>query len=103
MESSLFSSAQPSPPLAAWQPFSAIYLQVGNNIDIHPFPGRDKKERYKRQWEHRCPLSMVRRKLLATVIIAVNPRPSSSSEMSRLEILETASSSLTGNWLHVLC
>lgn len=66
------------------------------------FPWRDKKERYKRQWEHRCLLSMVRRKLLATVIIAVNPRPSSSSEMSRLEILDTASSSLTGNWLHVL-
>lgn len=35
MENSLFSSAQPSPPLAAWQPFSAIYLWVGNNIDIH--------------------------------------------------------------------
>lgn len=66
------------------------------------FPWRDKKERYKRQWEHRCPLSRVRWKLLATVIIAVNPRPSSSSEMSWLEILATASSSLTGNWLHVL-
>lgn len=34
-ENSSFSSAQPSPSLAAWQPFSAIYLLVGNNIDIH--------------------------------------------------------------------
>lgn len=66
------------------------------------FPWRDKKERHRKQWEHRCLSLRVRRKPLAAVIITANPRPSASSEMSRLEVLETASSSLIGNWLHVL-
>lgn len=54
------------------------------------------------QGEHRWLSSRVHRKPLAAVIITANPRPSASSEMSRLEVLETASSSLTSNWLHVL-
>lgn len=66
------------------------------------FPWRDKKEPYKRQREHRCPSSRLLWNLLAVVVIAANLRPSSSSEMSGLEILDTAPSFLIVNGLHVL-
>lgn len=83
MENSSFSRLNRPLPRAAWQPVSTVYLLVGNNIDIHVFPWSDKKKPYKRQREHRCPLSRVLRE--PAVVIAANLRPGSSSDMSGLK------------------